>query len=171
MNSLKITETKLEGVVSITPATNFEDYRGNYLEIYNKEIYNIAGINQEFIQDDVSISRQNVLRGIHGDRKTWKLVSCLRGSIYLIVVNNITNSNQYRQWEGFTLSEHNYKQILIPPNFGNGHLVLSSTAIFHYKQTTNYDRDSQFTISWNNPDFSFWWPIADPITSIRDAGL
>jgi dTDP-4-dehydrorhamnose 3,5-epimerase len=171
MNTLEIVKTKLDGVLSISPATNFEDHRGRYLEIYNKEVYNNAGLNQDFIQDDISTSHHNVLRGIHGDEKTWKLVSCLRGSIYLIVVNNIANSSQYREWESFTLSGNNYKQILIPPNFGNGHLVLSSSAIFHYKQTTNYDRNSQFTISWNDPEYNFCWPNNKPITSIRDAGL
>jgi len=171
MNTLEIVQTKLDGVLSISPATNFEDHRGNYLEIYNKEVYYSAGINQDFIQDDISTSRHNVLRGIHGDSKTWKLVSCLRGSIYLIVVNNIANSSQYREWESFTISENNYRQILIPPNFGNGHLVLSDSAIFHYKQTTNYDRNNQFTISWNDPKYNFWWPNNKPITSIRDAGL
>ena len=171
MNNLEIVPTKLDGVLSISPATSFEDHRGNYLEIYNKEIYNNAGLNQDFIQDDVSTSRHNVLRGIHGDKKTWKLVSCLRGSIYLIVVNNIASSSQYREWESFTLSENNYRQILIPPNFGNGHLVVSDSAIFHYKQTTNYDRNNQFTILWNDPEYNFWWPTNKPLTSIRDAGL
>jgi len=171
MNSLEVSKTNLDGVLSIIPATNFEDHRGKYLEIYNREIYNNAGLSQDFIQDDISTSHHNVLRGIHGDGKTWKLVSCLIGSIYLIVVNNINNSSQYRKWESFTLSENNYRQILIPPNFGNGHLVLSSSAIFHYKQTTNYDRNSQFTISWNDPKYNFIWPSSNPITSVRDTGL
>ena len=60
-------------------------------------------------------------------------------------------------WEGFLLSEKNNYQVLIPPNFGNGHLVLSD-AIFHYKQTTDYDRSGQFTILWNDPEYDFWWP-------------
>jgi dTDP-4-dehydrorhamnose 3,5-epimerase len=171
MNTFEISKTNLDGVLSISPPTNFEDHRGKFLEIYNKEIYNNAGLSQDFIQDDISTSHYNVLRGIHGDEKTWKLVSCLFGSVYLIVVNNIANSSQYRKWVSFTLSENDYRQILIPPNFGNGHLVLSSSAIFHYKQTANYDRDSQFTISWNDPEYNFIWPNNNPITSTRDAGL
>lgn len=168
MYNLDIVKTKLDGVFSIAPITNFEDHRGSYIEIYNKEIYANAGIDQDFIQDDISISRQNVLRGIHGDEKTWKLVSCLLGSIYLIVVNNDISSEQYREWEGFTISSRNYRQILIPPNFGVGHLVLSSNAIFHYKQSTLYQRETQFTIKWDDPNYKFWWPICNPITSIRD---
>lgn len=171
MSPLNITKTKLTGVLSIAPASKFEDHRGTNLEIYNMEIYSSAGINLEFIQDNLSVSQYNVLRGIHGDRKTWKLISCLSGSIYLIVVNNDINSKQYREWVSFELSDKNCQQILIPPNFGNGHLVLSSSAIFHYKQTTNYDKNSQFTIYWDDPEYNFWWPNANPITSLRDSSF
>jgi dTDP-4-dehydrorhamnose 3,5-epimerase len=112
-----------------------------------------------------------VLRGIHGDNQTWKLVSCLFGSIYLIVVDNNVKSKTYRQWVSFTLSDKNNIQILIPPNFGNGHLVVSDSAIFHYKQTTEYDRSAQFTIKWDDPNFNFWWPTSTPFLSMRDSNL
>ena len=171
MREFSVEKTKLEGVLAIIPPSNFEDFRGSYIEIYNKEIYQKAGIKQNFIQDDISISRQNVLRGIHVDDKTWKLVSCLFGSIYLIVVNNDMKSEEYRQWESFTLSDKNNLQILIPPNFGNGHLVISNSAIFHYKQTTEYNRSTQFTIKWNDPEFNIWWPTTNPKLSMRDSGL
>ena len=155
----------------IEPPTVFEDFRGHYLEIYNHELYKNAGIDWDFIQDDISISRRNVLRGIHGDRKTAKLVSCLHGTFYLVVVNNVPESTQYRQWDAFTLSEQNKLQILIPPGFGNGHLVMSETAMFHYKQSTTYDRTSQFTLLWNDPSLGIWWPIENPILSRRDSGI
>ena len=76
-------------MIVIEPLTIFEDFRGQYVELYNAPAYKAAGIDYEFIQDDISISRQHVLRGIHGDRKTAKLVSCLHGAFYLVVVNNI----------------------------------------------------------------------------------
>ncbi len=163
-----INDTNLKGVKRITPPTIFEDYRGTYVEIYNEHIYKENGINQNFIQDDISTSRRNVLRGIHGDDCTWKLISCLSGAFYLVVVNNNKESDQYKQYETFTLSESNRVQILIPPKFGNGHLVLTDSAIFHYKQTTNYDRNKQFTIKWNDPTYGIKWPIHNPILSIRD---
>lgn len=166
---LQITQTCLNGVLLIYPPTVYEDFRGHYVETYNKEIYEAAGIIVDFKQDDISVSRKNVLRGIHGNQDTWKLVTCLYGAFYLVVVNNDPDSSQYRKWEGFTLSDVNRKQILIPPKFGNGHLVLSETAIFHYKQNTNYDKSSQFTIKWNDPEFNFWWPQkTNLIISIRD---
>ena len=90
------------------------------------------------------------------------------GSFYLVVVNNDPSSNEFKKFQSFTLSDQNKIQILVPPKFGNGHLVLSKKAIFHYKQSTDYDRSSQFTIKWNNPDYDIWWPINNPIISIRD---
>ena len=124
--------------------------------------------NIDFIQDDISKSKYKVLRGIHGDFKTWKLITCLKGSFHLIVVNNLLKSKQYRKWKKYLLTEDNYKQILIPPGFGNGHQVLSKEAIFHYKQSTFYDRASQFTIKYNDPLYNFKWPIKNPILSNRD---
>ena len=171
MEALHVAKSELDGVMLISPPTNFVDFRGSYVELYNKSIYENAGIHITFIQDDISISNQNVLRGIHGDNKTWKLVSCLEGAFYLIVVNNDPTSEQYKKWTSFTLSSANRTQILIPPKFGNGHLVLTSSAIFHYKQSTEYDRNGQFTIGWNDPDFNFWWPVKNPITSRRDQGI
>src|SRR5437667_288271 len=103
--SPNIRKTPLDGVLIIEPLTVFEDFRGRYVELYNHAAYNAAGIPHQFIQDDISISRQNVLRGIHGDRSTAKLVSCLHGAFYLVVVNNIAESSQYRKWTAFTLSD------------------------------------------------------------------
>ena len=88
-----------------------------------------------------------------------------------MVVNNDQSSPQYRCWEGFTLSDQNRLQVLIPPKFGNGHVVLSEQAIFHYKQTTYYNRAGQFTLAWNDPSLKIWWPIKNPLVSQRDEGV
>lgn len=165
---MKIEETALNGVLLVTPPTIFEDFRGEYIEIYNKEIYLRHGISVDFIQDDISVSKKNVLRGLHGDQETWKLISCLYGSFYLVVVNNDPASKQYKKSTSFTLSDRNRQQVLIPPKHGNGHLVLTDQAIFHYKQNTQYNRNGQFTIKWNDPDYGLWWPISNPILSQRD---
>ena len=162
-----IEKTKLEGVLQIRLEA-FEDHRGYYIETYNEDLYKQNGIDVKFVQDDISVSSNNVLRGIHGDHETWKLISCLEGKFYLVVVNNDENSPQYKQWESFTLSEQNRIQILVPPNFGNGHLVISERTIFHYKQNTYYDPKGQFTIRWNDPEYNIWWPIRNPILSQRD---
>ncbi len=167
---MEVRDTELKGVLALKPPTLFEDFRGSYVETYNRRIYRESGIDVDFIQDDISVSHRNVLRGIHGDQNTWKLISCLAGKFYLVVVNWDPSSTQFKQWQGFTLSEHNRLQVLVPPKFGNGHLVLSEQAIFHYKQSTDYDRSSQFTVLWDDPELGIWWPSRDPILSKRDQG-
>ncbi len=168
---MEIHETRLKGVHLIKPPTIYEDFRGSYIETYNRRIYRASGIDIDFVQDDISISHRNVLRGLHGDQSTWKLISCLHGKFYLVVANNDPSSLQYRRWEAFTLSDQNRLQVLVPPRFANGHVVLSESAIFHYKQSTEYDRAGQFTLLWNDPDLAIWWPVRDPIVSQRDAGI
>lgn len=170
-NMLVTQRTDLDGVLKIQPSTNFEDFRGSYVEIYNRHLFQRAGINIDFVQDDFSVSSRGVLRGIHGDNRTWKLVSCLWGRFYLVVVDARTESEHFGKWTSFNLSSTNRTQVLIPPGFGNGHLVLSDEAIFHYKQSTEYNRSEQFTILWNDPKFGIWWPTTSPILSRRDSGL
>lgn len=165
---MEVSKTKLDGVLLIKPPTIFEDFRGIYVEIYNEKLCSNAGINVKFVQDDISTSSKHVLRGIHGDAETWKLVSCLYGKFYLVVINWDNNSSQFKQWESFTLSDQNRLQVLIPPKFGNGHLVLSEQAIFHYKQSAYYNRAGQFTLFWNDPQLNIWWPVKNPILSQRD---
>ena len=163
-------KTKLKGVLLLKPPTIFEDFRGSYVETFNKQFYEKCGVTCSFVQDDISTSTKGVLRGIHGDQETWKLISCLYGRFYMVVVNWDKNSLQFGQWESFELSEQNRLQILIPPKFGNGHLVLSEKAIFHYKQSTYYNKSGQFTIFWDDPQLNIWWPIKEPILSSRDGG-
>ena len=164
---MRVEKTSLDGVLLIKLEI-FEDFRGQYVETYNEELYAKNGIDVKFCQDDISVSSKHVLRGLHGDAETWKLISCLHGSFYLMVVNNDGRSPQYKKWQGFTLSDANRHQILVPPKFGNGHVVMSEKAIFHYKQNTYYDPSGQFTIVWNDPEFAMWWPISNPILSRRD---
>src|SRR4030042_5248825 len=167
---MKVEETKLDGVLLIEPPTIFEDFRGTYVETYNEKLYREAGIKVKFVQDDISVSSQNVLRGIHGDSKTCELVSCLYGEFYLAVVNWDEASPQFGKWDSFVLSDRNRLQVLVPPRFGNGHVVLSKSAIFHYKQSTYYHRAGQFTILWNDPRLNIPWPVKNPRLSKRDSG-
>jgi dTDP-4-dehydrorhamnose 3,5-epimerase len=164
---MEVLATNLDEVLLIELDV-FEDYRGEYVELYNKAFYRERVADIEFIQDDISISSRYVLRGIHGDPETWKLISCLYGKFYLVVVNCDTDSPSFGKWQSFVLSDVNRHQVLVPPMYGNAHLVLSDQAVFHYKQTTYYDPTKQFTYKWDDPRFNIWWPIKAPILSMRD---
>ena len=164
---IEVRKTKLEGVLKVEPSV-FRDFRGEYVETYNRDLYVSNGIELKFIQDDISVSRRNVLRGIHGDSVTWKLISCFYGKFYFVVVNCDMQSKKFGRWQSFVLSDKNRVQILVPPKYGNAHLVLSKEAIFHYKQSTYYDPKRQFTYKWDDPRFNIDWPIKHPIVSARD---
>ena len=164
---VKIKKTKLKGVLQIFPDI-FKDFRGQFVETYNEELYKKNGINVKFVQDDISISKKNVLRGIHSDSNAWKLVSCISGKIYVVIVNCDEKSKDFGKWQGFLLSGKNKKQILIPPKCGCSYLVLSKTAVFTYKQSEYYNPKRQSTYKWNDPKFKIKWPIKNPILSERD---
>lgn len=163
---IKIDRTDLDGVLVITLDTQAFDHRGMNIETFNERDYECLGT--KFIVDSISSSRRNVLRGIHGDSRTTKLISVLFGEIYFVVVNLDKESPQYKQTEFFYLKASNYRQILVPPKFGNGHLVISDHAVFSYKLSAEYDRDSQFSVHWNTPMLDIWWPSKKPIVSERD---
>lgn len=164
---MQVNKTALEGVLLIELDV-FRDHRGEYVETYNEELYRKYGINVKFVEDDISVSLKNVLRGIHGDAVTWKLISCLYGKFYLVVLDCDRESPSFGKWESFELSDRNRQQVLVPPKYGNGHLVLSDIAVFHYKQSTYYDPKRQFTYKWDDPRFNITWPIKKPMLSKRD---
>lgn len=154
----------------------YRDFRGEFVETFNTETYsfgNYLGREIIFVQDDISVSRNNVLRGIHGDYKNFKLVQCLLGEIFLSVVDNREESPAYLKVETFILSDRDRKQILIPPGFGNGYYCLSDKCIFSYKQTEQYTGNSaQFAMRWNDPKLGIHWPIVTaPVLSERDANI
>lgn len=152
--------------VKISQPDSFEDFRGELYTLFKQEEHELV-----FNHDKVSVSRQNVLRGMHGDSKSWKLITCLSGVVYLVVIDNRPESQNYLKWDSIVLSETNRKQVLVPPMFANGHLVLSDTAVFFYKWSYpgEYpDVKDQFTLKWNDPKVNVHWPIDNPILSKRD---
>ena len=152
--------------VKISQPDSFEDFRGELYTLFKQEEHELV-----FNHDKVSVSRQNVLRGMHGDSKSWKLITCLSGVVYLVVIDNRPESPNYLKWDSIVLSETNRKQVLVPPMFANGHLVLSDTAVFFYKWSYpgEYpDVKDQFTLKWNDPKVNVHWPIDNPILSKRD---
>jgi len=152
--------------IKIFQPDSFEDYRGELYTIFNQDEHKLV-----FNHDKVAVSRQHVLRGIHGDAKATKLITCLSGAIYLVVVDNRPESSNYLKWDSIILNENNKRQVLVPPGFGNGHLVLSESATFFYKWSYEGeypDVKDQFSINWRDPKVNIHWPIDNPILSERD---
>lgn len=145
----------------------FKDKRGFYWTSWKKGL--IKKI--KFNHDKFSLSRKNVLRGLHGDNKTWKLVSCPYGKLLLVVVNYKKGSKNFLKHKSWILSQKNGVQILIPPNFANGHLCLSNECILHYKLSykgSYVDSNKQFSLRWNDKKLKIKWKIKKPILSKRD---
>lgn len=165
---LHVEQTTLTGVFLIKPSAH-EDARGNFYETYNEQEYQKAGMTANFVQDDVSVSKQGVLKGMHGDPGTYKLVQCVHGSVYAVILNCDEASPDFGKWESFLLSAENKHQLYIPPMYGNGYYVLSETAVYTYKQSTYYGEYQQFTYKWNDPRFGIKWPAEAAIISERDA--
>ena len=152
--------------VIVRQADSFEDYRGELYTVFDQDDWSVV-----FNHDKASVSRQHVLRGLHGDKKSTKLISCLHGEVYLVVVDCRPESPNYLKWDSIVLTDKNKKSVLVPPMFANGHLVLSSEAVFFYKWSYpgNYpDVDEQFTVKWNDERIGINWPISNPILSKRD---
>ena len=106
---------------------------------------------------------------MHGDPGTFKLVQCVSGSVYAVIVNCDETSEDFGKWESFILSEENKHQLYIPPMYGNGYYVLSDVAVYTYKQSTYYGEYKQFTYKWNDERFGIKWPAKAMIISERDA--
>ena len=162
---------KINDIYIIKPSI-FEDMRGNIWTSFLKdEIEQLLPDNIFFKHDKFSTSKKNVLRGIHGDSKTWKLVTCVHGDIQQVVVDLRKDSSTYQVWEDFTINQDDQQLILMPPNIGNAYYVKSDVALYHYKLAYkgNYvDADGQFSIDWNDEKIGIKWHSKSPILSKRD---
>ena len=164
---MKIVKRKINNCL-ILKFDKFEDHRGKYIETYNKK--NFKKLKIDFVQDDFSYSKKNVLRGFHGDEGTFKLFKCIKGKVQFAVINNDKKSKFYKKNFTMILSENDCYQVLVPPRHGVAHLVLSSNAILHYKQSTYYNDYKQFTLNYKSKCLSFKWKSRKIITSVRDSG-
>lgn len=159
--SNKIPDLKIFGT------DRFLDFRGSYTESFNEGFFQ-KNSDVKFVQDDFSISRKNVLRGLHGDFETWKLVSCPFGELYFVAVDMREDSKTYLSWDSFILSPESANFVLVPPGFANGHLVMSEQAVFHYKQSTYYGTN-QFTVKHDDQRLQIFWPNVKFLKSERDS--
>ena len=168
---MKIKKTKLEGVVIIEPDV-FGDNRGFFMESWNKNKMEEAGLYYDFVQDNHSKSTvKGTLRGIHfqkGDKAQAKLVRCVKGAVLDVAVDLRKNSPTFKQWVGVELSEENKKQLLIPRGFGHGFVTLTDDVEFLYKADNYYAPEAEGGIRWNDPDIGVKWGVENPILSEKD---
>lgn len=168
---MKITKTKLDGVVIIEPDV-FGDNRGFFMESWNKKKMEEAGLYYDFVQDNHSKSTvKGTLRGIHfqkGDKAQAKLVRCVKGAVLDVAVDLRKNSHTFKQWIGVELSAENKKQLLIPRGFGHGFVTLTDDVEFLYKADNYYAPEADAGIRWNDPDIGVEWGLENPILSEKD---
>ena len=164
-------------VITIQPDVYYDNRREN-IETFSTKTYKEQQRSKnkkspKFIVDSVSFSTKYTIRGLHGDHETYKLVQCLKGAIYVVVLDLREDSPTYKQHDAFYINDKNRHQLLIPPGCVNGHLCLSDECIFHYKLSKEYvPIDKQLSITWNDPEYNIFWPVSysNLILSDRDRG-
>jgi dTDP-4-dehydrorhamnose 3,5-epimerase len=166
-------KTDIKGPIIIEPKV-LEDKRGFFTETYNYKEFKKNGIQEIFIQDNYSSSKKNVLRGLHFQREpygTSKLVQCIEGEIFDVIVDIRPKSKSFGKWIGIVLSEKNKKMLYIPQGFAHGFYVTSKKARIMYKVTQYYFSKYDAGVKWNDPKLSISWPCSRPLVSTKDAGL
>ena len=161
---MEVTKTRVDGVLLIKPKV-FGDERGYFVETYQKERYSEIGITHTFVQDNHSMSRRGILRGLHYQTKhpQGKLVMVSLGAVFDVAVDIRLDSPTFGKWFGAILSQENQHQLWIPPGLAHGFLVLSDIAHFHYKCTDFYDTKNEASILWNDPELNIEWPFAEDV--------
>jgi dTDP-4-dehydrorhamnose 3,5-epimerase len=147
----------------------FPDQRGYFKETFSRDKYAALGLHEEWLQDSVSRSRRHALRGMHYDLRIAKLVQCLQGRIFDVIVDVREGSPTYHRWQGFELNAGNHHQLYVPRGFAHGFLALGDCLV-HYKQTAAFDPAHEGVLSWKDASVGIRWPlVAEPILSAKDA--
>tara|TARA_B100000378_G_scaffold199648_1_gene163126 strand:- start:46 stop:570 length:525 start_codon:yes stop_codon:yes gene_type:complete len=166
---MQVSKTPIDGLLTIKPKI-FADPRGMFYEVYSENRYEEHGI-PCFVQDNHSVSKKGVLRGLHYQVNPGqgKLVRVTRGEVFDVAVDIRKQSPTYGKWWGLSLSETNNFQLYIPIGFAHGFCVLSESAEVLYKCSDYYSPENERGILWNDPDLAIDWPVKDPILSEKDA--
>jgi dTDP-4-dehydrorhamnose 3,5-epimerase len=166
---MKVLPTELVGVYIIEPAV-FGDHRGFFMETHNQQRFRENHIDSKFVQDNLSYSGQNTLRGLHYQlpQAQAKLIQVVTGKIYDVAVDIRKGSPTFGKWVGFHLSDENHRQLLVSEGFAHGFCVLSETAHVIYKCTDFYSPENEKGVLWSDPDLSIDWPVREPILSEKD---
>lgn len=168
---MKIIEEALNGILLIEPRV-FSDDRGVFFESFNEETFErISGIRTNFLQDNHSVSRKNVIRGLHLQAPPFeqgKLVRVVRGAVLDVAVDIRKSSPTYGKYYMAALNEKNNYMMWIPPGFAHGFSVLENETVFLYKCTKGYSKESEMTVSYSDPEIGIDWKVINPIVSEKD---
>jgi len=170
---MNVITTPFEGLFILEPRV-FGDERGYFFESFNEQVFEQAtGFRNKFVQDNQARSVKNVLRGLHYQNEPiaqTKLIRCLSGSIWDVVVDLRKDSATYKQWYGVELSDENKRQFLVPRGFAHGYSVLSDSAEVFYKCDNFYSKENEGGVLYNDPSLGIDWKInlADAIVSDKD---
>ncbi len=164
MGKITVETCEIEGLKVITPQV-FGDARGYFMETYSQRDFAEAGIDVPFVQDNQSASTQGVLRGLHYqiNHPQDKLVRCIRGEVFDVVVDLRRDSKTFGKWHGVILSEENKKQFFVPKGFAHGFYVISEYAEFAYKCSDFYTPGDEGGLIWNDPDIGVEWPLVEGV--------
>ena len=167
---MNITKTDIEGLIIIEPQI-FKDSRGAFFESWNAKKIKQLGINEDFVQDNQSVSSKGVLRGLHFQNPPYaqaKLVRVIKGSVLDVAVDLRKNSPTYGKHVSVILSEQNNKSFFIPKGFAHGFLSLEDNTVFNYKCSDYYNKESEGSLLWNDEDLKIDWQIDNPLVSEKD---
>jgi dTDP-4-dehydrorhamnose 3,5-epimerase len=166
---MNIIQCALDGLLMIEPDV-FGDDRGYFLESYQKARFTQAGIDQDFVQDNISFSVRGTLRGLHFqvNHPQTKLVQVISGEIFDVAVDIRSDSPSFGKWSGVYLSEENKRQLLIPAGFAHGFCVTSKNARVTYKCSDYYHPEDEGGILWSDPQIGIHWPVKEPVISDKD---
>ncbi|MFH1293982.1 MAG: dTDP-4-dehydrorhamnose 3,5-epimerase [Pseudomonadota bacterium] len=168
---MKVENTALPGVLKILLDVH-GDKRGFLVETYQQKRYRESGIPCSFVQDNLSRSVRNTLRGLHYQHphSQAKLVQVLEGEVFDVVVDIRRSSPSFGQWMSAILSGKNNHQLYVPEGFAHGFCVLSETALVHYRCSDFYSPENEGGILWSDPDLKIAWPVKTPVSSEKDSG-
>lgn len=167
MGNFRFIQTDIDGLILVEPKI-FADSRGYFAETYCKKDFEQGGIAADFVQDNQSFSRKNVIRGLHFQKKNpqGKLVRVLSGAVYDVAVDLRPDSKTFGKWFGAELSSQNRFQLYIPEGFAHGFQVLSDGAEFAYKCTRYYAPEDEGGIRWNDPEIGVTWQLDEEASAI-----
>lgn len=169
---MEVRESHIKGLLEITPRI-FKDDRGYFFESYSKREFEKIGIFDDFVQDNQSYSIPNVIRGLHFQKPPFaqaKLVRVLKGRVLDVAVDLRPGSPTYGQYDSVVLDAEKGNMFYIPEGFAHGFSTLGE-AIFHYKCSNFYHKESEGGVVYNDPDLNINWMITNPIVSEKDLEL